>query len=173
MIHSYRDKTPRIDQTAFVAESAHVIGDVTIGPDSSVWFGSVLRADIHFITIGARTNVQDLCVLHVNHGVNPTILEDDVTVGHRVILHGCHVKSGALIGMGSILLEDVIIEEQALVAAGSVVSPGTVIPARKLARGAPARVVRDLTDDEVASFGRAAQSYSKLKDDYRAQGRSE
>ena len=133
----------------------HVIGDVSIGPDSSVWFGCVLRGDVHYITIGARTNVQDLSVIHVNHGANPTVLEDEVTVGHRVILHGCRVKSGALVGMGATLLDDVVVEEQALVAAGSVVSPGTVIPARKLARGVPARVVRDLTDEEVASFARA------------------
>ena len=173
MIHSYWDKRPRIDETAFIAESAHVIGDVSIGPDSSVWFGCVLRGDVHYITIGARTNVQDLSVIHVNHGANPTVLEDEVTVGHRVILHGCRVKSGALVGMGATLLDDVVVEEQALVAAGSVVSPGTVIPARKLARGVPARVVRDLTDEEVASFARAAESYRELKDEYRAQGSSE
>ena len=173
MIHSYRDKRPRIDETAFIAESAQVIGDVTIGPDSSVWFGCVLRGDVYYITIGARTNIQDLTVIHVNYGANPTVLEDEVTVGHRVILHGCRVKSGALIGMGATLLDDVVVEEQALVAAGSVVSPGTVIAARKLARGVPAKVVRDLTDEEVASFARNAESYCELKNEYRAQRNSE
>jgi carbonic anhydrase/acetyltransferase-like protein (isoleucine patch superfamily) len=173
LIHSYRDKRPRIDETAFIAESAHVIGNVSIGPDSSVWFGCVLRGDLYYITIGARTNVQDLSVIHVNYGTNPTVLEDEVTVGHRAILHGCRVKSGALIGMGATLLDDVVVEEQALVAAGSVVSPGTVIPARKLARGVPARVIRDLSDEEVASLARGAESYRELKDEYRAQGSPE
>jgi carbonic anhydrase/acetyltransferase-like protein (isoleucine patch superfamily) len=166
LIQSYQDKTPRIDETAFVADSASVIGDVVIGPDASIWFGCVLRGDVHYIRIGARTNVQDLSVMHVNHGKNPTVLEEDVTVGHRAILHGCTVKRGSLIGMGAILLDDVVVEEQALVAAGSVVSPGTVVPARKLARGVPARVVRDLTEEEIEGLARSSASYTSLKNDY-------
>lgn len=166
MIQSYKDKTPEIDQSAYVAESAAVIGDVVVGPDASIWFGCVLRGDVHYIRVGARTNVQDLTVVHVNHGKNPTVLDDDVTVGHRAILHGCHVKKGALIGMGAILLEDVVVEEQAFVAAGSVVSPGTLVPARTLARGVPARVVRDLTEEEILGIARASESYRSLKNDY-------
>ena len=171
MIQSYRDKNPRVHETAFVAENATVVGDVVIGPDASVWFGSVIRADVHFIRIGARTNIQDLTVMHVNHGRNPTILDEDVTVGHRAILHGCHVKSGSLIGMGAILLDDVVVEEHAFVAAGSVVSPGTVVPSGKLARGVPARVVRELTEEELSELRRAAESYRDLKDEYLRQGR--
>jgi carbonic anhydrase/acetyltransferase-like protein (isoleucine patch superfamily) len=171
LIQSYRDKNPRVHQTAFIAENATVVGDVVIGPDASVWFGSVIRADVHFIRIGARTNIQDLTVMHVNHGRNPTILDEDVTVGHRAILHGCHVKSGSLIGMGAILLDDVVVEEHAFVAAGSVVSPGTVIPSGKLARGVPARVVRELTEEELSELKRAAESYCELKDEYLRQGR--
>ncbi len=166
MIQSYRDKTPRIHESAFIAENAVVVGDVVIGPDASLWFGSVVRADVHFIRIGARTNVQDLTVMHVNQSTNPTILEDDVTVGHRAILHGCHVKRGSLIGMGAVLLDGVVVEERALVAAGSVVSPGTVVPAGKLARGVPARVVRDLTEEEIGSLERSAESYCGLKNEY-------
>jgi carbonic anhydrase/acetyltransferase-like protein (isoleucine patch superfamily) len=166
LIESYRDKTPRIHESAFIAENAAVIGDVVVGPDASVWFGSVVRADVHFIRIGARTNVQDLTVIHVNHGKNPTILEDDVTVGHRAILHGCHVKRGSLIGMGAVLLDDVVVEEGSLVAAGSVVSPGTVVPAGKLVRGAPARVARDLAEEEIESIQKAAESYRRLKNEY-------
>jgi carbonic anhydrase/acetyltransferase-like protein (isoleucine patch superfamily) len=166
LIQSYRDKSPQIHESAFIAENATVVGDVVIGPDASVWFGSVVRADVHFIRIGARTNVQDLTVIHVNHGQNPTLLEDDVTVGHRVILHGCHVKRGSLIGMGAVLLDDVVVEERAFVAAGSVVSPGTLVPAGKLARGVPARVVRDLTEEEIEGMKRSAESYCGLKNEY-------
>ncbi len=166
MIQSYRDKTPEIHESAFVADNATVVGDVIIGPDASVWFGSVLRGDVHFIRIGARTNVQDLTVMHVNQGKSPTILDEDVTVGHRAILHGCHVKRGSLIGMGAVLLDDVVVEEGSLVAAGSVVSPGTVVPAGKLVRGIPARVVRDLTEEEILSIRRSVESYCGLKNDY-------
>jgi carbonic anhydrase/acetyltransferase-like protein (isoleucine patch superfamily) len=172
LIQSYRDKIPQIHESAFVAENATVVGDVVIGPDASVWFGSVVRADVHFIRIGARTNVQDLTVMHVNQGKNPTILEDDVTVGHRAILHGCHVKRGSLIGMGAVLLDDVVVEEGSFVAAGSVVSPGTVVPAGKLARGVPARVVRDLTEEEILGIQRSAESYCDLKNEYLRQRRA-
>jgi len=166
LIQSYRDKMPRVDESVYIAEGAHVIGDVVIGRDSSIWFGSVLRGDVHYIRIGARTNIQDLTVIHVNEGAGPTIVDDDVTVGHRAILHGCHVKSGALIGMGAVVLDDVVVEARALVAAGSVVSPGTVVPSGKLARGVPARVVRDLTPDELERLRRAAETYCALKSEY-------
>jgi len=172
LIQSYRDKNPQIHESAFIAENATVVGDVVIGPDASVWFGSVVRADVHFIRIGARTNVQDLTVMHVNQGKNGTILEEDVTVGHRAILHGCHVKRGSLIGMGAVLLDDVVVEEGSLVAAGSVVSPGTVVPAGKLARGVPARVVRDLTEEEILGIRRSVESYCGLKDEYLRQRRA-
>ena len=166
MIQSYRDKTPEIHESAFIADNATIVGDVVVGPDASVWFGSVLRGDVHFIRIGARTNVQDLTVMHVNEGRSPTILDEDVTVGHRAILHGCHVKRGSLIGMGALLLDDVVVEESSLVAAGSVVSPGTVVPAGKLVRGVPARVVRDLTEEELLSIRHSVESYCSLKNDY-------
>jgi carbonic anhydrase/acetyltransferase-like protein (isoleucine patch superfamily) len=172
LIQSYRDKNPQIHESAFIAENATVVGDVVIGPDASVWFGSVVRADVHFIRIGARTNVQDLTVMHVNQGKNGTILEEDVTVGHRAILHGCHVKRGSLIGMGAVLLDDVVVEEGSLVAAGSVVSPGTVVPAGKLARGVPARMVRDLTEEEILGIRRSVESYCGLKDEYLRQRRA-
>lgn len=169
MILSYLDKTPNVDPTAYIAEGAHVIGDVTLGADASIWFGCVLRGDVNHIRIGARTNIQDSSVVHVNSGRHPTLVDEDVTVGHRVILHGCHVRRGSLIGMGAILLDDVVVEEEAFVAAGSVVSPRTVVPSRKLVRGAPARVVRDLTEEELAEMKSAAESYCALKDDYMKQ----
>ncbi len=166
MIQNYLDKIPEIHETAYIADGVHVLGDVVIGAHSSIWFGSVIRGDVHRIRIGERTNVQDLTVIHVNHAGGPTVVDDGVTVGHRAILHGCHVKSGSLIGMGAIVLDDVLVEEQAFVAAGSVVSPGTVVPSRTLARGVPARVVRDLTDEELARLAFSAETYCALKDDY-------
>ena len=121
MIQSYLDKTPDIHETAYIADGVHVLGDVVIGAHSSIWFGSVVRGDVHYIRIGERTNIQDCTVIHVNHDGGPTVVDDGVTVGHRAILHGCHVKSGSLIGMGAIVLDDVLVESNAFVAAGSVV----------------------------------------------------
>ena len=173
MLYRYRDKTPRVGRGTFVAENARVIGDVELGDDTSIWFGCVLRGDVNFIKVGARTNIQDLTVIHVNAGRQSTIVGDGVTVGHRAILHGCRVESGALIGMGAVVLDDVVVEEHAFVAAGSVVSPGTVVPARHLVRGIPARVARELTPEEVDDLVRSAGSYCDLKNDYLKQAGSE
>lgn len=159
MIRPFRGIHPQIHPTAFIADSAQVIGDVQVGEQASVWFGTVARGDMYYIRIGDRTNVQDNCVLHTRTGEKPTILEDEVTVGHSVTLHGCYVEHGSLIGIGSILLDDVRIGAQSLVAAGSLVSPGTVIPPRSLVMGMPARVKRPLTDEEVASLDQFWQNY--------------
>src|SRR6266852_4822692 len=140
MIRPFRGIHPQIHPTAFIADSAQVIGDVHVGEQSSIWFGTVARGDMFYIRIGDRTNVQDNCVLHTRTGEKPTILEDQVTVGHSVTLHGCYVEHGSLIGIGSIVLDDVRVGAQSLVAAGSLVM------------GAPARVKRPLTDEEVAGL---------------------
>ena len=170
LIRPYGGKAPRLHGTAFVAETAVVIGDVELGEDSSVWFGSVLRGDIHSIRIGARTNIQDQSVVHVTGGTHPTCVGDDVTVGHRVTLHGCTIQDRCLIGMGSIVLDGAVIGEDSLVGAGSLVPPGMIVPPRKLALGAPARVKRDLTAAEIASFLASAQSYARRGKDYVAAG---
>ncbi len=159
MIRPFRGVHPQINSTAFIADSAQVIGDVHVGAQSSIWFGTVARGDMFYIRIGDRTNVQDNCVLHTRTGEKPTILEDEVTVGHSVTLHGCYVERGSLIGIGSIVLDDARIGERSLVAAGSLVSPGTIIPPRSLVMGMPARVKRPLTDEEVASLDRFWQNY--------------
>jgi carbonic anhydrase/acetyltransferase-like protein (isoleucine patch superfamily) len=125
-----------------------LIGDVAIGADSSIWFGCVLRADLHRIRVGERTNLQDLCVVHVTRDRFPTEIGDEVTVGHRAVVHGCGVRDGALIGIGAIVLDGAEVGAGALLAAGSVLAPGTRVPARMLARGVPARVVRELSDAE-------------------------
>ena len=152
MIRPFRGVHPQIHSTAFVDQSAQVIGDVHVGEEGSVWCNCTVRGDIHYIRIGARSNVQDNSVIHVRNGSHPTILEDEVTIGHSVTLHGCYVERGCLIGIGSILLDDVRIGEKSLVAAGALVSPGTVIPPRSLVMGFPAKVKRPLTEEEVASL---------------------
>jgi carbonic anhydrase/acetyltransferase-like protein (isoleucine patch superfamily) len=157
---------PRLNETVFVEPSAHVIGDVEIGAESSVWFGSVVRGDVHYIRIGARTNIQDLTVIHVNHGTSPAILEDDITVGHRAILHGCRVMSRSLVGMGAIILDDAEVGPESVVAAGSVVSPGMRVPPRTLVRGVPAKVARDLTEEEIEQIVDSAKRYLDLKNVY-------
>lgn len=166
MITPFGGKHPRLDASVFVAPNAQVIGDVELGEDASVWFGAVIRGDVHCIRIGARTNIQDLTVIHVNEGTHPTVVEDDVTVGHRAILHGCHVMKGALIGMGAIVLDEAKIGPESLVAAGAVVGPGTEIPPRSLARGVPARVARSLTAAELEHLIHSAKHYVELKNKY-------
>ncbi len=167
MIGSFKDQHPRIHETAFITDDSLVIGDVEVGEDSSVWFGSVIRGDVNFIRIGARTNVQDGTIIHVTSKTNPTILDDEVTVGHRVVLHGCHIESGCLIGIGAIVMDGVKVGRNSLVGAGSLLTPGTQIPPRSLVLGSPARVKRVLTDDEIAYLDRSWRNYVELVAHYR------
>ncbi len=150
LILPHRGVAPRIDPTAWVAPGTTLIGDLEIGPDSSVWYGCVLRADVHRIRIGARTNLQDLCVVHVTKDRFPTEIGDEVTVGHRAVVHGCRVGDGALIGIGAVVLDGATVGSGALVGAGALVTPGTEIPEATLALGAPARPVRELAAEERA-----------------------
>lgn len=145
MIIDYKNHTPKISDSAFIAPNATVIGDVEIGEHSSVLFGSVVRGDIAPVRIGNYTNVQDLSVLHQTPGL-PLTLEDNVTIGHKVTLHSCTVKKGALVGMDSIVLDEAVIGENSFIGAGSLVTGGTVIPPNTLAFGRPAKVVRELTE---------------------------
>jgi len=159
MIRSYLDMSPRIASSAWVAPSAEVIGDVELGEDSSVWFQCVVRGDVFPIRIGARTNIQDHCVLHVTHDRYATVLHDDVTVGHRVVLHGCTIESGALVGIGAIVLDRAVVGAGALIGAGALVTPGTKIPAGMVALGSPAKVVREVTETELAWMQESARNY--------------
>ena len=144
MIIEYKGRRPKISPKAFIAPTAVLIGDVTVGDDSSIWFGAVLRSDqnAYPIVVGARTSVQDNCVIH--QGESPTIIEDDVTVGHGAIMEGCVIRRGAIIGMNATSLENTEIGEESLIAAGSVVVPHTKIPARVLAAGSPAKVKKEI-----------------------------
>lgn len=162
MIKAFQDKRPKIHETVFIAENAVVIGDVEIAENASIWYGSILRGDVNFIRIGARTNIQDASVIHVSSKTHPTILEDEVTVGHHVTLHGCYIETGCLIGIGSIILDGARVGKNSLVAAGSLVTPGTAIPPESLVMGSPARVKRPLTPDELADLPRFWQNYVKL-----------
>ena len=173
MLRAYKGITPRIGAQAFVDESAVVIGDVEIGADSSIWPLCVLRGDVNRIRIGARTNIQDGSILHVthprsDHPGHATIVGDDVTVGHRVTLHGCTVEDRCLIGMGSSILDGAIIRSEVLLGAGSLVTEGKELEGGYLWIGRPARRVRELTTEEVAWFDYSARHYVKLKNDYLA-----
>lgn len=167
MIESFQNLHPKIHESVFVAENATVIGDVEIGENSSVWHGSILRGDVNYIRIGARTNVQDASVIHVSSKTHPTILEDEITLGHRVTLHGCYVETGCLIGIGAIVMDGARIGKNSLVAAGSLVTPGTQIPPRSLVMGSPARVKRELSDAEVKDLERFWRNYVALSEIYR------
>ena len=166
MIKPFNTIHPKIHATAFVAHDAIIIGDVEIGEDASVWFGSIIRGDVNSIRIGARTNIQDATVIHVSSKTHSTVLEDNITVGHRVTLHGCHVESGCLIGIGAILLDGVRVGANSLVAAGSLLTPGTQIPPNSLVMGSPAKVKRELTLDELAYLDKSWQNYVELKKHY-------
>ena len=166
MIRPFGGVHPQIPDSAYVDPSAQVIGDVQLGEQASIWCNAVLRGDMYYIRVGNRTNIQDNCVVHTRTGEFPTILEDDVTVGHSVTLHGCYVERGALIGIGSIVLDDARIGEKSLIAAGSLISPGTVIPPRSLVMGTPGRVKRPLTDEEVTGLDSFWMNYVKFTAKY-------
>lgn len=169
MIRPFGDKHPQIHPTAFIEMSAQIIGDVEIGEESSVWFNAVVRGDVFYIRIGNRTNIQDGTVIHVSNGTHATILEDEVTVGHNATLHGCHIERGCLVGMGSIVMDGARVGAQSLVAAGSLLSPGTQIPPRSLVTGAPARVKRPLTDEEVAGLDVFWRNYIEYTKAYKSE----
>jgi carbonic anhydrase/acetyltransferase-like protein (isoleucine patch superfamily) len=167
MILDFKGIHPKIDPTVFIADNALVIGDVELGAKANIWFFSLVRGDVNPIRVGARCNIQDACILHVaSHGF-PLVLEDDVVLGHRVTVHGCHIERGAFVGIGAIILNGARIGEEAMVGAGSVVIPGTVIPPRSLALGTPAKVVRELTEKDFAMMQRIRNTYLDLMETYK------
>jgi carbonic anhydrase/acetyltransferase-like protein (isoleucine patch superfamily) len=169
-IRSYGGKAPRLHETAFVSDGVLVIGDVEVGAQSSIWFGSIVRGDVHFIRIGARTNVQDQSIIHVTHDTHPTVVGDDVTLGHRVTLHGCTIRDRCLIGIGATVLDGAVVGPDAVVAAGAVVPPGMVVPPGKMVMGTPARVTRDLRPDELEGLLASARNYVAYMEQYRREG---
>ncbi len=158
-IFPYNNSLPKLDETVFLASGVKIIGDVEIGEHSSVWYNSVIRGDVHYIKIGAYTNIQDCSMLHVTNGEFPLNIGNKVTIGHSVKLHGCTLNDLCLIGIGAVLLDGSIVEENAMVAAGAVVRPGFIVPSGKLAAGVPAKIIRDLTEEEVEEFETSAERY--------------
>ena len=158
MIYPYKDKSPNIHPTAYIADYATVTGDVTIGENTSIWFNTVIRGDVNKTIIGKRVSIQDLSCLHQSPAF-PLIIEDEVTVGHQVTLHSCTIRKRALIGMGSIILDGAEIGEGAFIGAGSLVPPGKVIPPNSLAMGRPAKVVREVNAEDRADMDRIINEY--------------
>jgi carbonic anhydrase/acetyltransferase-like protein (isoleucine patch superfamily) len=169
LLRSYRGRSPQIAPSAYIDPAAVVIGDVTIGEDSSVWPCTVIRGDVHYIRIGARTNIQDGSVLHVMKDEFPLILGDDVTVGHGVVLHGCTVESRCLIGMGSIILNGAKIGAGSIIAAGTLIPEGMVVPPGSLVIGHPGKVRRALSPADLASIDQYAARYVEYKNTYLAE----
>jgi carbonic anhydrase/acetyltransferase-like protein (isoleucine patch superfamily) len=173
MLHTFKNSLPKLGINTWVAPSADVIGDVNCGEDCSIWFGCVVRGDVHFIKIGNRVNIQDLSMVHVTHykkpdksDGNPTIIGDDVTIGHRVMLHGCTIEDACLIGMSATILDGAVIGKESIVGAGALVTKNKVFPPRSLIMGSPAKVVRELNEDEVKELYASASRYVKFKKDY-------
>ena len=175
-IRTYNSSTPRLGERAFVDASAVVIGDVEIGEDSSVWPLSVIRGDMHRIRIGARTSIQDGSVLHITHAGPfnpdgfPLIIGDEVTVGHKVTLHGCTLGNRILVGMGSIVMDGAVVQDEVIIGAGSLVPPGKVLESGFLYVGSPVKQARPLSDKERSFFAYTAGNYVKLKDQHLAAG---
>ncbi len=174
IIMKYKDLEPKIDSSAWVAPGATVVGDVEIGKECSIWFGTVIRGDVHKIRIGNRVSVQDLSMIHVTHykkadksDGSPTIIGNDVTIGHKVMLHGCTIEDACLIGMSATILDDAVIGKESIVGAGALVTKGKKFPPRSLILGSPAKVVRELTEDEVKELYASATRYVKFMQGYK------
>jgi carbonic anhydrase/acetyltransferase-like protein (isoleucine patch superfamily) len=166
IVRTYAGKAPVLGERVYLAETAAVIGDVVLGDDVSVWYGAVVRGDCHFIRVGARSNIQDNSVLHVTQGTHPTILEEEVTLGHAAVVHGATVRRGALIGIRATVMDGADVGESAFVGAGALVTPRTKIPPRTLWLGAPAKLVRTLSDAEIADLVHYHRNYLGYKEEY-------
>lgn len=160
MIYRFKEFVPEVHRTAYIAPTATIIGQVNLAESSSVWFNSILRGDINSISIGAHSNIQDTCVLHVTNE-DKVVVGERVTVGHMVVLHGCTIESDCLIGMRSVVLDGAIVKAGSIIAAGALLSPGTVIPEGSLVMGVPGRVVRNVTEEERARFKQNWMNYKE------------
>ncbi len=167
MISQFRNKSPKIHNSCFIAHSTEIIGDVEIGKESSVWFGTVIRGDMHHIRIGNRTNIQDNCTVHVTTDTSPTIIGNGVTIGHGAIIHGCTIEDNCLIGMGSIIMDNAVIGEGSIIAAGALVSPDTNVPHRTLMVGVPAKPLRNTTTEEYDEILDRARHYYDFAQEYK------
>lgn len=165
-LFSYKGKTPQIANNSFVAPGAKIIGDVNIGEKVGIWFNCVIRGDVAEVIIGDRTNIQDGTVIHVTRNGHPTIIGSGVTIGHKALLHACHLEDSCFIGMGATIMDDVVVESGAMVGAGALVTPGKTIPSGQIWAGNPAKYFRDLTDDESAFIKISEENYIKHVEEY-------
>ncbi|MEP3244925.1 MAG: gamma carbonic anhydrase family protein [Sneathiella sp.] len=163
----FKGTMPEITETAYIASSADVIGDVKIGDRSSIWFNCVVRGDVNYIRIGERSNIQDGTIIHVSNGTHPTIVGDDVLVGHNCIIHGCTLEDGSFVGMGSTVLDGAVIESGGMLAAGALLTPNKRVPSGQLWGGSPAKYLRDLTEDQQANLTSGAKHYAELAQVYK------
>lgn len=163
-LYPYENLFPKVHSSVFLADGVRIVGDVEIGEYSSVWYNTVIRGDVNYVKIGNMTNVQDCSMLHVTNGKYPLNIGDKVTIGHSVKLHGCTLQNLCLIGIGSIVLDGAIVEENSMVAAGAVVKPGFIVPSGKLVAGVPAKIVRDLTKEEIEDLEASAFRYKKYSE---------
>lgn len=167
MLHKHKTNFPKFGENCYIEDSAQIIGDVTMGDDCSVWFNAVIRGDVNKITIGNKTNIQDGAVLHVTHKKHALSLGNGVTVGHGAILHGSTIGDFCLIGLGAKTLDGAVVEPYSMVAAGALVRQGFTVPSKKLVAGVPAKIIRDLTDEELAFLEQSAQNYIEYMKDYK------
>jgi len=166
-ILTFKGHRPKLAADVLIASGACLIGDVEIGVSSSIWFNTTLRGDVHYIRIGARTNIQDNTVVHVTEAKAPTVIGSDVTIGHSAVIHGCTIEDLCLIGMGAVVLDGARIRERSFVAAGALVPPGKEFPPGSLIKGMPARVERPLTEKEIEGLRASAQHYVDTAADYK------
>ena len=166
MIRTFQGIKPTIPKSCFIETTAVVIGDVVMGEDCSVWFNAVIRGDVNYIRIGERTNVQDLCMLHVTHDTCPLVIGNEVTIGHNVVLHGCTIHDRVLVGMGAIIMDGAVIGEDSVVGAGALVVEGTIVPPKSLIFGSPAKVKRPVTDKELSWIKESAENYVRYARQY-------
>lgn len=167
MVYEFLNKSPQFDESVFIAPSADIIGDVTIGSESSVWFNVTIRGDVNWIEIGEQSNIQDNSCIHVTNQTNPTVLGNQVTIGHNSMIHGCTIHDRVLVGIQSTVLDDVVIEPDVMIAAGSLVPPGKKLESGFLYMGTPARKVRELTDEEIQHITQNSDNYVKYQRTYR------
>ena len=167
MLIKYKNISPQIHESAYLAEGTYIIGDVKIDADSSIWFSSVIRGDVAPVTIGKGTNIQDGTIIHTSRFNGPTHIGDYITIGHGAIIHACTLHNHSFIGMRAVVMDKAIVEEFGFVAAGAVVSPGKIVRSRQLWAGVPAKYVRDLTDSEIEHIKESALNYMKLVEDYK------
>lgn len=166
MILSHKGDSPKIDNSCYISENATIIGRVSIGKNSSIWYGTVVRGDDHHISIGENTNIQDNSTVHIGSST-PTVVGDNVTVGHGVIVHGCTVGNNVLVGMGAIILDGAKISDNVIIGAGSLVPPGKVIPANSLVMGSPAKLIRPLSEEDIHHIKESAKNYITIANNHK------